>query len=263
MVFVGKAVLVRFETLPMGNLFYFLKDGYNRTSLARSAPRRSYNLGQNKIKLQSLVIPPPKNRTQKSRIKRPNSHPWYGGRGGGGLYFPPILSNIVDRIFARCSAYSAAYCLIVAIIPVVESWWFTSRVLNTRHCPLETRDCWNHNKVLWPFYKPYLYLSRGKLNHIPGSCRRELIQSKCIALNRSAKMKICLAFLCCLAVASPFVLNLDEDVQWKAWKSYHGKMYATESEEAARKAIWRDNLRVRQSAKRCRNYHFSIRSNTY
>ena len=75
-------------------------------------------------------------------------------------------------------------------------------------------------------------------------------------------MKICLAFLCCLAVASPFVLNLNEDVQWKAWKSYHGKTYTTESEEASRKAIWKDNLRVRRLAKIHRNYHFSICGNT-
>ena len=75
-------------------------------------------------------------------------------------------------------------------------------------------------------------------------------------------MKICLAFLCCLAVASAFVLNLNEDAQWKAWKSHHGKTYTTESEEAARKAIWKDNLRVRRLVKICRNYHFSICGNT-
>ena len=59
-------------------------------------------------------------------------------------------------------------------------------------------------------------------------------------------MKGLLAFLLCLTLASGFVLRVDEDdLQWKAWKSFHGKSYLTESEEAMRKAIWRDNLKVR------------------
>ncbi|KAL9976062.1 hypothetical protein ACROYT_G013305 [Oculina patagonica] len=56
-------------------------------------------------------------------------------------------------------------------------------------------------------------------------------------------MKGFLAFLLCLAVANGFVLKVEEDeLQWKAWKNFHGKSYATESEEDARKAIWKDNL---------------------
>jgi len=43
------------------------------------------------------------------------------------------------------------------------------------------------------------------------------------------------------------MIKVEEDeLQWKAWKSFHGKSYATESEEAMRKAIWRDNLKVRR-----------------
>lgn len=58
-------------------------------------------------------------------------------------------------------------------------------------------------------------------------------------------MKGFLVILWCLAVASGFVLNVDEDGnQWKAWKDFHGKTYARESEETTRKAIWRDNLKV-------------------
>ena len=54
------------------------------------------------------------------------------------------------------------------------------------------------------------------------------------------------ALLFCLTVASGFVIKVEEDeLQWKAWKSFHDKSYATESEEAMRKAIWRDNLKVR------------------
>ena len=59
-------------------------------------------------------------------------------------------------------------------------------------------------------------------------------------------MKGFLAFLLCSTLASGFVLKFEEDqLQWEAWKSFHGKRYATESEEAMRKAIWRDNLKVR------------------
>ena len=61
-------------------------------------------------------------------------------------------------------------------------------------------------------------------------------------------MKGFLAFLLCLTVASGFVLKIEkveeDELQWNAWKNFHGKSYATESEEAARKAIWRDNLKV-------------------
>ena len=61
-------------------------------------------------------------------------------------------------------------------------------------------------------------------------------------------MRGSIAFLCCLAVASGFVLKFDDEVQWQAWKSFHGKAYSTESEEAARKAIWKDNLGVRNDS---------------
>ena len=59
-------------------------------------------------------------------------------------------------------------------------------------------------------------------------------------------MKGLLAVFLCLTVASGFVLKVDEDeLQWKAWKSFYGKSYLTKSEETMRKAIWRDNLKVR------------------
>ncbi|XP_031558765.1 cathepsin L1-like [Actinia tenebrosa] len=36
----------------------------------------------------------------------------------------------------------------------------------------------------------------------------------------------------------------EEDLQWKAWKSFHAKSYTTVSEEAQRRAIWRNNLEI-------------------
>jgi len=36
----------------------------------------------------------------------------------------------------------------------------------------------------------------------------------------------------------------EEEVQWNAWKSYHAKTYRTETEEAQRRAIWRNNLEI-------------------
>lgn len=65
-------------------------------------------------------------------------------------------------------------------------------------------------------------------------------------------MKGFLAFFLCLAVASGFVLKVEEDeLQWKAWKDFHSKSYLSQSEEAVRRAIWKDNLRVRYDM----NYH--------
>lgn len=59
-------------------------------------------------------------------------------------------------------------------------------------------------------------------------------------------MKGFLAFLLYLTVASGFVIKVEEDeLQWKAWKTFHDKSYLTESEETMRKAIWRDNVKVR------------------
>jgi len=58
-------------------------------------------------------------------------------------------------------------------------------------------------------------------------------------------MKGFLAFVLCLAAASGHVLKFGEyKEQWQAWKSFHDKKYATDTEEDARYAIWRDNLRV-------------------
>ncbi|XP_044175712.1 procathepsin L-like isoform X2 [Acropora millepora] len=57
-------------------------------------------------------------------------------------------------------------------------------------------------------------------------------------------MKGFLALLCCLAATSGFVLREDDyDTQWKAWRAFYKKSYATETEENARRGIWRDNLK--------------------
>lgn len=59
-------------------------------------------------------------------------------------------------------------------------------------------------------------------------------------------MKEFLVLLLCLTVVSGSVLKADEDEsQWKAWKDFHGKNYASDSEETARRVIWRDNLKVK------------------
>ena len=58
-------------------------------------------------------------------------------------------------------------------------------------------------------------------------------------------MKGVIAFVLCLSVASGAVLKFDEyNEQWQAWKTFYGKIYETDTEEEARYAIWRDNLRV-------------------
>jgi len=58
-------------------------------------------------------------------------------------------------------------------------------------------------------------------------------------------MKVVIAFLLCLSVASSAFLKFDEyKEQWQAWKTLHDKKYETDTEEEARYSIWRDNLRV-------------------
>ena len=58
-------------------------------------------------------------------------------------------------------------------------------------------------------------------------------------------MKGVIAFVLCLSVANCAVLKFDEyEEQWQAWKTFHDKKYETDTEEGARYAIWRDNLRV-------------------
>jgi len=58
-------------------------------------------------------------------------------------------------------------------------------------------------------------------------------------------MKGVIAFVLCLSVASCAVLKFDKyKEQWQAWKTFHYKQYGTDTEEEARYAIWRDNLRV-------------------
>lgn len=58
-------------------------------------------------------------------------------------------------------------------------------------------------------------------------------------------MKGVLAFVLCLFVANCAVVKFDEyKEQWQAWKTFHNKKYETDTEERARYAIWRDNLRV-------------------
>ncbi|XP_078367909.1 cathepsin L-like [Oculina patagonica] len=57
-------------------------------------------------------------------------------------------------------------------------------------------------------------------------------------------MKGVIAIVLCLSVASCAVLKFDEyQEQWQAWKTFHAKKYETDTEETARYAIWRDNLR--------------------
>ena len=53
-----------------------------------------------------------------------------------------------------------------------------------------------------------------------------------------------IAFVLCLALANGHILSSEHEQRWQAWKTFHGKKYATDSEEEARFAIWRDNLRV-------------------
>lgn len=75
-------------------------------------------------------------------------------------------------------------------------------------------------------------------------------------------MKAVLAIVFCLSVANSAVLKFREyEEQWQAWKSFHDKSYQTDTEEQARYAIWRDNLRVCHS--RMKYYILLKRSSSY
>ena len=98
--------------------------------------------------------------------------------------------------------------------------------------------------VLWPpvFISLFTILTSVLI------CPFSRFTDKVVLRTLPIKMRGSIAFLCCLAVASGFVLKFDGEMQWQAWKSFHGKAYSTESEEAARKAIWKDNLGVRNGS---------------
>ena len=60
----------------------------------------------------------------------------------------------------------------------------------------------------------------------------------------ASQMKGFIAFLLCLAFANGHILHTEYEQQWQAWKTFYEKKYSTDTEEEARYAIWRDNLRV-------------------
>ena len=56
---------------------------------------------------------------------------------------------------------------------------------------------------------------------------------------------VALLFVVMVSAAHAASFNLlSEDVQWKAWKSFHKKSYNDEYEEGFRRAIWVYNLKV-------------------
>ena len=58
-------------------------------------------------------------------------------------------------------------------------------------------------------------------------------------------MKTLVAFLCCVAAAAAFPATKEEqNLEWSAWKKFHGKTYASETEEAFRSAVWLNNMKV-------------------
>ena len=57
-------------------------------------------------------------------------------------------------------------------------------------------------------------------------------------------MKHFIAFSLFLAFANGHILSSEYEQQWQAWKIFYDKKYSTDTEEEARHAIWRDNLRV-------------------
>lgn len=70
-------------------------------------------------------------------------------------------------------------------------------------------------------------------------------------------MKTLVAFLSCAAIAAAFPSTEEEQkLEWSAWKTYHGKSYSSETEEALRMGVWLNNMRIIEE-------HNSDKNNTY
>jgi len=77
-------------------------------------------------------------------------------------------------------------------------------------------------------------------------------------------MKGVIAFVLCLSVASCAVLKFDEyQQQWQAWKTFYGKQYKTDTEEGARYAIWRDNLKKIQQHNSEAGHSYTLAMNQF
>ena len=73
-------------------------------------------------------------------------------------------------------------------------------------------------------------------------------------------MKGFLAFVLCLSVAN----TAESEEEWKAWKTLYGKKYFNDTEEQARHAIWRENLKVSyECIKYCIRILYVRRGNMY
>lgn len=58
-------------------------------------------------------------------------------------------------------------------------------------------------------------------------------------------MKTLAVFLYCIAasLAQPLIKE-ERGLEWAAWKTFHGKTYASEAEEKYRMGIWLSNMEV-------------------
>ena len=159
-------------------------------------------------------------RFQNKRLKK---HPLWGITFLYGSY--SRVSSPVHTLVLKCG------------VPLREVWFVLQHVSSCDCCE-SVHDSLVTSSIYFTFYNSDVSVTLSLLAlHWRGFLRTHPI-----------KMRGSIAFLCCLAVASGFVLKFDDEVQWQAWKSFHGKAYSTESEEAARKAIWKDNLGVRKGS---------------
>ena len=75
----------------------------------------------------------------------------------------------------------------------------------------------------------------------------EPVRCACIAMR-------CLLVLCAITAAA-LGRNLQHGGEWRQWKEYHSKVYASEAEESARRGIWDENSRLVENHNRDASRH--------
>ena len=90
----------------------------------------------------------------------------------------------------------------------------------------------------------------------------------CSLYNQSEPVRCaCVAMRCLLILCAITAAALGRDLhggEWRPWKEYHGKVYASEAEESARRSIWDENSRLVENHNRDASRHrFTLALNQF
>lgn len=77
-------------------------------------------------------------------------------------------------------------------------------------------------------------------------------------------MKTLVAFLCCVAAAAAFPATKEEqNLEWSAWKKFHGKTYSSETEETFRSGIWLNNMKIIEKHNADKRHTYTLGMNQF